>query len=99
MFNDQFAFSFIGMYEVERAVQLEQFRMALEQYSKQAVPRLKTWFEAFAALREYLSGIPQQDPIVLFFDELPWMDTPKAISSQLSVSFGIHGLLWFPISN
>ena len=36
MFNDQFAFSFIGMYEVERAVQLEQFRMALEQYSKQA---------------------------------------------------------------
>lgn len=78
MFNDQFAFSFIGMYEVERAVQLEQFRMALEQYSKQAVPRLKTWFEAFAALREYLSGISQQDPIVLFFDELPWMDTPKS---------------------
>ena len=29
IFNDHFAFSFIGMYEVSRAVQLEQFRMAL----------------------------------------------------------------------
>ena len=55
MFNDQFAFSFIGMYEVSRTVQLEQFRMALAQYAKQTVPKLKTWFEAFAALREYLS--------------------------------------------
>ena len=49
MFNDQFAFSFIGMYEVSRAVQLEQFRMALAQYAKQTMPKLKTWFEAFAA--------------------------------------------------
>lgn len=78
MFNDQFAFSFIGMYEVSRAVQLEQFRMALAQYAKQTVPKLKTWFEAFAALREYLSGLSLQEPIVLFFDELPWMDTPKS---------------------
>mgnify|MGYP003241261960 CR=1 FL=1 len=89
MFNDQFAFSFIGMYEVERAVQLEQFRMALEQYSKQTVPRLKTWFEAFAALREYLSK-------TRLFCSLTscrgWIHQ-KAISSQLSVSFGIHGLL------
>ena len=61
MFNDQFAFSFIGMYEVSRAVQLEQFRMALAQYAKQTVPKLKTWFEAFAALREYLSGLSLQD--------------------------------------
>ncbi len=78
MFNDQFAFSFIGMYEVSRAVQLEQFRIALAQYAKKTVPRLKTWFEAFAALREYLSGLSQQGSIVLFFDELPWMDTPKS---------------------
>lgn len=99
MFNDQFAFSFIGMYEVERAVQLEQFRMALEQYSKQAVPRLKTWFEAFAALREYLSGISQQDRSFCSLTNCRGWIHQKAISSQLSVSFGIHGLLWFPISN
>ena len=68
--------------------------MALTQYAKKSVPRLKTWFEAFAALREYLSGLSQQEPIVLFFDELPWMDTPKAISSQPSAIFGIHGPLW-----
>ena len=82
------------MYEVSRAVQLEQFRMALAQYAKQTVPKLKTWFEAFAALREYLSGLSQQEPIVLFFDELLGWIRPKAILSQLSVISGIHGLLW-----
>lgn len=105
IFNDQFAFSFIGMYEVSRAVQLEQFRMALAQYAKQTVPKLKTWFEAFAALREYLSGLSLQEPIVLFFDELPWMDYAQKQfyrSFQLFLEFvGFYGpstetyRLWF----
>ena len=56
MFNDQFAFSFTGMYDVYRAAQLEQFRLALQQYSGQSVPRLKDWFEAFHALRERMSS-------------------------------------------
>ena len=56
MFNDQFAFSFTGMYDVSRAAQLEQFRLALQQYSGQSVPRLKDWFEAFHALRERMSS-------------------------------------------
>lgn len=93
MFNDQFAFSFIGMYEVSRAVQLEQFRMALAQYAKQTVPKLKTWFEAFAALREYLSGLSQHNRLFCsLMSCLGWI-RPKAILSQLSVISGIHGLL------
>ena len=66
MFNDQFAFSFIGMYEVSRTVQLEQFRMALAQYAKQTVPKLKTWFEAFAALRVLGCG-PSSNVSAIFF--------------------------------
>lgn len=77
MFNDNFAFSFTGMYEVTRAVNLEQFRICLEKFSHRSVAKLKDWFCAFDALRQYL-GTLEQKRIVVFLDELPWMDTPKS---------------------
>ncbi len=77
MFDDKFAFSFTGMYEVTRAVSLEQFRVSLEQYSHRPVAKLKDWFAAFEALRHYLESL-QQEQIVVFLDELPWLDTPKS---------------------
>lgn len=91
MFNDQFAFSFTGMYEAPRSVQLEQFRISLQQYSGQAVPRLKDWFAAFLALRQYLETLSSEDRIVVFFDELPWMDTPK---SNFISAFGYFWNSW-----
>lgn len=91
MFNDQFAFSFTGMYEVSRAAQLEQFRLALQQYSGKSVSRLKDWFEAFHALREYLSTLSDQEHVVVFLDELPWMDTPR---SNFISAFGYFWNSW-----
>ena len=91
MFNDQFAFSFTGMYEVSRAAQLEQFRLALQQYSGQAIHRLKDWFEAFHALRDYLTTLSQQERVVVFLDELPWMDTPR---SNFISAFGYFWNSW-----
>lgn len=77
MFDDNFAFSFTGMYEVTRAVNLEQFRMCIERYSHKPVGKFKDWFEAFDALRQYLETL-KQERMVVFLDELPWMDTPKS---------------------
>lgn len=91
VFNDQFAFSFTGMYETSRAVQLEQFRISLQQYSGHVVPRLKDWFEAFLALRQYLEALSSAAPIVVFLDELPWMDTPK---SNFITAFGYFWNSW-----
>ena len=91
MFDDQFAFTFTGMYEASRVVQLEQFRVSLQQYSGQAVPRLKDWFEAFAALRQYLSALSAEKEVVVFLDELPWMDTPK---SNFITAFGYFWNTW-----
>ena len=76
MLEGEFSFSFTGMYEASRAVQLNQFQKNLERYSKKAQRRLKDWFDAFDVLREYLESL-QKDKIVVFLDELPWMDTPK----------------------
>lgn len=91
MFNDQFAFTFTGMYEAPRIVQLEQFRITLQQYSGQAVPKLKDWFEAFSALRQYLTTLSTEKKIVVFLDELPWMDTPK---SNFITAFGYFWNTW-----
>lgn len=91
MFDDQFAFSFTGMYEVSRVAQLENFRAALQQYSGQPIPRLKDWFEAFAALRQYLETLAPTSQIIIFLDELPWMDTPR---SNFISAFGYFWNSW-----
>lgn len=77
IFDNQFDFSFTGMYNVTRAVHLAQFQKSLERCSGKSVKRLKDWFEAFNALADYLETL-QKDKIVVFLDEIPWMDTPKS---------------------
>lgn len=71
------SFSFTGMYETSRTIQLREFKTNLERYSGRHYERPKDWFEAFDLLRDYLDQL-QQEKIVVFLDELPWMDTPKS---------------------
>ena len=54
MFDENFAFSFTGIYDVSRAVLLSQFKKHLERYSESTIPKIKNWFEAFDALQSYL---------------------------------------------
>ncbi|MGN0189155.1 MAG: ATP-binding protein [Candidatus Cryptobacteroides sp.] len=75
-FDEQFDFWYTGMYEAPKSVQLHQFQVRLEQYSGRKIPRLKTWFEAFENLKEHLISLGKEK-IVVFLDEIPWMDTPK----------------------
>ena len=84
IFDNQFDFAFTGMYDVTRAVHLSQFKKALERYSGKQFGRLKDWFEAFDALRDYLDTL-DKERIVVFIDEIPWMDTPK---SNFLAAFG-----------
>ena len=76
-FNERFDFFFTGSFETSMKVQLTLFREALSQYSGQSWPATKSWFEAFAQLKEYLLGLKKKN-ILVFLDELPWMDTPKS---------------------
>lgn len=75
-FGEKFDFWFTGMYDTPRAVQLLQFRNELRRFSGKDVKPLRTWFDAFNALRDYLLSL-KKDKIVVFLDELPWMDTPR----------------------
>lgn len=76
-FNNNFDFSFTGNYQMSRQGQLSLFNQELRRFSRQDYPLVKDWFSAFEQLRQYLSSL-DNERLVLFFDELPWMETPKS---------------------
>lgn len=76
-FDEKFDFFFTGSFETPMKLQLQLFRTALTQYSGRKWSAAKNWFDAFALLKEYLQGLNKKR-IVVFLDELPWMDTPKS---------------------
>jgi AAA+ ATPase superfamily predicted ATPase len=60
---------------------------------KKPQPAPQTWQEAFQQLRECIDGIKARGKKVLFFDELPWLDTHK--SGFLS-AFGYFWNMYVP---
>lgn len=76
-FQNQFDFYFTGMYETTRAVHLSLFQKELSRHTAGNVPLLKDWFTAFDALKDYLKTL-NKEKLIVFLDELPWMDTPRS---------------------
>lgn len=76
-FQEEFDFFFTGSFETPMKVQLTLFANALAEYSGTVRPIPKNWFEAFDQLKAHISRI-RKKRIVVFLDELPWMDTPKS---------------------
>lgn len=78
-FKDNYAFSFVGKHEMRREQQLAEFAKELMCYSHSTfVSQLKNWTEAFDALQRLLETYNIPGKKVVFFDEMPWMDTPKS---------------------
>lgn len=77
-FHDTFSFYFTGIYQGTKKEQLGEFNRQLKSYSGRKWKTAKDWFDAFAQLREYLESLGGHQPIVVFLDELPWMDTQKS---------------------
>ncbi len=99
-FNQIFDFYFTGVFETPRSTQLRLFQSELERYSGRKRSKPKDWFEAFEQLRDYLSSL-DKERIVVFLDELPWMDTPKSNFVQAFSYFwnswasGVSGMKFF----
>ena len=77
-FDYDFAFQFTGSENQSSKEQLKNFGLSISNLTgeKRAIP--KDWTEAFFLLRDYLQTIEQKEKIVVFFDELPWMDKPRS---------------------
>lgn len=76
-FDNNFDFCFTGSFETPRITQLKLFKNELERYSHRKWQKPKDWDEAFNQLRDYLSSLGKER-IIVFLDELPWLDTPKS---------------------
>lgn len=58
--------------------QLDSFYYSLLNQGLEGYARPKTWMEAFFQLEQLLSQLDDGKRQVVFFDELPWMDTPRS---------------------
>lgn len=76
-FNYRFTFMHTGVARGTYRQQLAAWRDSLRQAGMTKCTLPSTWFEAFEMLKELICQMPQGKK-VLYIDELPWMDTPKA---------------------
>ena len=81
-FGGDFFFSYTGVANVNAQNQRIEFAKALREYGwvpeKGAAEAPANWFEAFDALRTLLSKSDTKDRLLVFIDELPWMDNKKS---------------------
>lgn len=79
VFEDRFTFSYVGSRRQKPEKQLQRFAEQLRLYSGSTfAPELKNWEEAFMQLRTLIESRPQNERKVIFFDEMPWIDTPRS---------------------
>ncbi|MBQ9327646.1 MAG: ATP-binding protein [Solobacterium sp.] len=74
-FDNNFAFKITGAYQKSRRFQLEGFHEELMRKSGRDWDLPSDWRTAFRQLREYLESLPKDKKQVVFFDEMPWLDT------------------------
>ena len=77
-FDNRFDFYLTGLYKKSMRRQLENFANALSDYSGDDVETPKDWYAAFRMLKNYLQGISRPGKLVVFLDEVPWMETRKS---------------------
>lgn len=91
-FDYMFAFQHAGVANGTLHEQLDQFRSALKDCGYRDCPPLKSWFEAFDALKVVIQQSTEEKKVV-FIDELPYMDV---VGSRLIPALEhFWGLSWF----
>ncbi|MBO7567753.1 MAG: ATP-binding protein [Bacteroidales bacterium] len=75
-FNEKFDYYATGIFEGSHQDEIDAFCDMLYQKQGNAKVQIKTWMDAFIALRDYLKGL-RKKRVVVFLDELPWFDVPS----------------------
>ncbi len=77
-FGNTFAFKLTGAYNKPKTDQLEAFINELNRKTHRKIPAPKNWTDAFELLREYIESLDPEKKCVVFFDEMPWLDTHRS---------------------
>lgn len=57
--------------------QLNEFVTSLQKYGSHSTQPINNWFDAFHQLEKLLDAKRTRKKMVVFIDELPWLDTPR----------------------
>ena len=98
VYAQQIAFKIMGIQKATTREQLDHFSLALTEQSQSLLPapRFKSWLEAFSALIIYLKRTATDDKRVIFFDEMPWLETHR---SKFLNAFGYFWNSWAVTNN
>ena len=77
-FQGKYAFQITGVQNSTMEKSLEIFAVQLSGYSGTPCGVLKSWREAFMALGRYLDTRSEDEKLVVFFDEVPWLAEPAS---------------------
>lgn len=83
-FKDKFAFYHTALSPLELEnqelldAQLQNFTSSLRNYGAKVEETPKSWLAAFDLLIDLLKGKATNEKLILFMDEMPWLDTPKS---------------------
>ncbi len=79
-YHKYIVFELTGIHEASMKDQLRNFSLALQE--SMGIPVAPAppdnWIEAFRQLSDHLKAKEGKEPIVVLFDELPWLCTPKS---------------------
>jgi AAA+ ATPase superfamily predicted ATPase len=89
--QQHFVFEMIGVQDGSLKVQLENFSDQLSIFAQTPISTPETWADAFKLLRNYLQNNLSTHKKVIFFDELPWLASPK---SNFLEAFGYFWNSW-----
>ena len=79
VFEDRFTFTYVGARKQKPNIQLQRFAQQLKSFSNSAyAPNLTNWEEAFNELRNLIERKPKEVRKIIFFDEMPWIDSPHS---------------------
>jgi AAA+ ATPase superfamily predicted ATPase len=79
-FDDKFFFYFTGIAESNMYEHLERFSKSLDEYGMKNAAYPASWMDAFDLLTDMIKMMPSKsnEKKVIFFDEMPWLDTPRS---------------------
>src|SRR5258708_14154602 len=77
-FEKQLVFEFSGIHNALLDQQLENFSEALSKAAGLRIIKPGSWIQAFTMLEDYLAPKIKNQRRVIFFDEFPWINTPRS---------------------
>lgn len=80
VYENKIVFECSGLNQESATAQLENFWITLTevQPDTKPLPTPNTWLQAFYQLRLYLNSLQTDTKKVVFLDEIPWFETPRA---------------------